>query len=116
MIGIALFLSLLANEKLKLTELRAKYPQYFISKNKIELSPSMDVDKILEEVKLKFAHERVTDIDGIKVDFDAEKKWVHLRKSNTEPIIRIYAEASSEELASSLAMSVIKVINEIIST
>ena len=116
MIGIALFLSLLANKNIKMTELRAKYPFYYISKNKIELSPSMDVDKILEEVKHKYSSERVTDIDGVKVDFDAEKKWVHLRKSNTEPIIRIYAEASSEQLASELATNVIKVINEIIST
>ena len=116
MIGIALFLSLLANKNIKMTELRAKYPFYYISKNKIELSPSMDVDKILEEVKHKYSSERVTDIDGVKVDFDAERKWVHLRKSNTEPIIRIYAEASSEQLASELATNVIKVINEIIST
>jgi phosphomannomutase len=116
MIGIALFLSLLAKEKLTLTALKTKYPQYSISKNRIELSPSIDVDKILSEIKNKYSHKRVTDIDGVKVDFDSEKMWVHLRKSNTEPIIRIYAEAPTEDQSSTLAKEIMEVINEIIST
>ena len=116
MIGIALLLSHLAKERKSLTELKADYPHYYISKNKIELSPAIDVDSILAEVKRRFSKYRVTDIDGIKVDFDADKRWVHLRKSNTEPIIRIYAEASAEEIASALAGEMISVINEIMST
>lgn len=112
LIGIALFLSLLAKEKTTLTTLKAKYPQYYISKNKIELSPSMDVDKILADIKSHYSHKRVTDIDGVKIDFDEEKMWVHLRKSNTEPIIRIYAEASSEEKASELAKEIIDLIKK----
>lgn len=113
LIGTALFLSLLATERCSASDLKAKYPPYSISKNKIELSPSIDVDKILSEVKTRYSHKRVTDIDGVKVDFDEEKMWVHLRKSNTEPIIRIYAEASTEERAAALANEVINVITEI---
>ena len=114
LIGTALFLSHLAKEKCKVSELRSRYPQYFISKNKIELSAGIDVDKILLKIKELYSQHRVTDIDGIKIDFDAAKKWVHLRKSNTEPIIRIYAEASEEEIASALAKEIILAINEII--
>lgn len=113
LIGTALFLSLLATERCTASDLKAKYPPYSISKNKIELSPSIDVDKILSEVKTRYSHKRVTDIDGVKVDFDEEKMWVHLRKSNTEPIIRIYAEASTEERAAALADEVINLITEI---
>lgn len=113
LIGTALFLSLLATERCSASELKAKYPPYSISKNKIELSPSIDVDKILAEVKSRYSHKRVTDIDGVKVDFDEEKMWVHLRKSNTEPIIRIYAEAATEERAAALADEVINLITEI---
>lgn len=113
LIGTALFLSLLATERCSASDLKAKYPPYSISKNKIELSPSIDVDKILSEVKTRYSHKRVTDIDGVKVDFDEEKMWVHLRKSNTEPIIRIYAEASTEERAAALADEVINLITEI---
>ncbi|MPL99603.1 Phosphomannomutase/phosphoglucomutase [bioreactor metagenome] len=113
LIGTALFLSLLATERCSASDLKTKYPPYSISKNKIELSPSIDVDKILSEVKTRYSHKRVTDIDGVKVDFDEEKMWVHLRKSNTEPIIRIYAEASTEERAAALANEVINVITEI---
>lgn len=113
LIGTALFLSLLATERCSASELKAKYPSYSISKNKIELSPSIDVDKILAEVKSRYSHKRVTDIDGVKVDFDEEKMWVHLRKSNTEPIIRIYAEAATEERAAALADEVINLITEI---
>ncbi len=114
LIGTALFLSHLAKEKCKVSELRSRYPQYFISKNKIELSAGIDVDKILLKIKELYSQHRVTDIDGIKIDFDAAKKWVHLRKSNTEPIIRIYAEAAEEEIASALAKEIILAINEII--
>ena len=113
LIGTALFLSLLATERCSASDLKTKYPPYSISKNKIELSPSIDVDKILSEVKTRYSHKRVTDIDGVKVDFDEEKMWVHLRKSKTEPIIRIYAEASTEERAAALADEVINLITEI---
>ncbi len=113
LIGVALFLSNLAHKKIKVSELRATYPPYVISKNKIELSDPVLIDKILEEVKKEFANERITTIDGVKIDFDAEKMWVHLRKSNTEPIIRIYSEASDEAKAEALAQRVIAVANRI---
>ncbi|MBQ2243708.1 MAG: phosphoglucosamine mutase [Bacteroidales bacterium] len=113
LIGVALFLSNLAHKKMKVSELRATYPPYVISKNKIELSDPVLIDKILEEVKKEFANERITTIDGVKIDFDAEKMWVHLRKSNTEPIIRIYSEASDEAKAEALAQRVIAVANRI---
>ena len=111
LVGIALFLTHLANEKTSVTALRKTYPDYFISKNKIELTPDIDVDKILVKVKERFANEKVTDIDGVKIDFP--DKWVHLRKSNTEPIIRIYAEASTEDEATELAEEIKKIINEL---
>ena len=113
LIGVALFLSNLAHKKMKVSELRATYPPYVISKNKIELSDPVLIDKILEEVKKECANERITTIDGVKIDFDAEKMWVHLRKSNTEPIIRIYSEASDEAKAEALAQRVIAVANRI---
>lgn len=113
LIGVALFLSNLAHKKMKVSELRATYPPYTISKNKIELSDPVLIDKILEEVKKEFANERITTIDGVKIDFDADKMWVHLRKSNTEPIIRIYSEASDEAKAEALAQRVIDVANRI---
>ena len=113
LIGVALFLSNLAHNKMKVSELRATYPPYVISKNKIELSDPVLIDKILEEVKKEFASERITTIDGVKIDFDADKMWVHLRKSNTEPIIRIYSEASDEAKAEALAQRVIAVANRI---
>lgn len=94
-----------------MTELKKEYPQYFISKNKITLSPEMNVDKILEGLKEKYANEKVTDIDGVKIDF--ERGWVHLRKSNTEPIIRIYSEAKDEAAANALAEEVIQVAQNI---
>ena len=90
-----------------MTELKATYPQYFISKNKLTLSPGMDVDKILAGLKQKYASEEITDIDGVKIDF--AEGWVHLRKSNTEPIIRIYSEAKDEDSANRLAEEVIQV-------
>ena len=105
LVGAALFLSHLAHSGLKCSELRKKYPNYYISKNKIELTPEINVDDILLKMKAKYAHEKVNDIDGIKIDFP--DSWVHLRKSNTEPIIRIYSEAKSEEKANSLAAQII---------
>ncbi|MDR1582016.1 MAG: phosphoglucosamine mutase [Prevotellaceae bacterium] len=110
LVGVALFLSHLAQKKIKCSELRAQYPKYFVSKNKITLSPDTDIDKILRKVKDKYSSFRISDIDGIRVDFDKVKKWVHLRKSNTEPIIRIYAEAASEKEASELAKQVMELL------
>lgn len=101
LVGVALFLTLLAKEGKKVSELKATYPKYAIAKNKIELTPDIDVDAILEAVKEKFSNERITDIDGVKIDFP--DSWVHLRKSNTEPIIRIYSEAETMEKANALA-------------
>jgi phosphomannomutase len=114
LIGIALFLTHLAKSNKKASELRASYPAYFISKNKIELTPQIDVDKVLEEIRDKYKAEDVNDIDGIKINFDKTKEWVHLRKSNTEPIIRIYAESRSEQSASQLAQKIISDIQKII--
>jgi phosphomannomutase len=111
LVGIALFLTQLAHSGKSCKQLRATYPEYFISKNKIELTPEIDVDAILVKMKEKYAHEKVNDIDGVKIDFAAE--WVHLRKSNTEPIIRIYAESKSEEKAAQLAEKIISEIKEI---
>lgn len=103
LIGIALFLTHLARTGKSASELRATYPPYFISKNKIELTPEINVDKVLEAVKAKYAAERINATDGVKIDFEKEKEWVHLRKSNTEPIIRIYAESQNEAKAAALA-------------
>ncbi len=111
MVGIALFLTHLAKSGLKCTQLRATYPDYFISKNKIELTPTINVDDILLQVQARFKHEEVNTVDGVKIDFD--KEWVHLRKSNTEPIIRIYAESRSMERADALAEEMIGVIKQI---
>ena len=110
LVGIALFLTLLAKKKMKVSELRAGYPQYFISKQKIQLTPEINVDTILAKVKEMFAQYDITDIDGVKIDFP--DKWVHLRKSNTEPIIRIYSEAHTMEEAESLGGELIAVISE----
>ncbi|MBR5249859.1 MAG: phosphoglucosamine mutase [Bacteroidales bacterium] len=113
LIGVALFLSNLAHKKMKASELRATYPDYVISKNRIELSDAALIDRILKEIKLRYADKRITDIDGVKIDFDAERMWVHLRKSNTEPIIRVYSEASDEAKAEALAQEIMAVANEI---
>jgi phosphomannomutase len=113
LMGIALFLTHLAKSKMKASELRKTYPAYFISKNKIELTPQINVDKVLEEVKKKYVAEKVNTIDGVKIDFEAEKEWVHLRKSNTEPIIRIYAESQNEKKADALAQRIIDDIKRI---
>ncbi|MDE6170042.1 MAG: phosphoglucosamine mutase, partial [Duncaniella sp.] len=112
LVGVALFLTLLAKSGKKVTELRATYPAYEIAKNKIELTPEIDVDAILEAVKNKFAGEKITDIDGVKIDF--ADSWVHLRKSNTEPIIRIYSEAHTMAEADKLAESIKSVIASMI--
>lgn len=101
LVGVALFLTLLAKSGKKMTELKAGLPQYAIAKNKITLTPDTDVDAILEALKKHFKDEKITDIDGVKVDF--KDAWVHLRKSNTEPIIRIYSEAHTMEEAEKLA-------------
>jgi phosphomannomutase len=111
MVGIGLFLSHLAVSGLKCSELRAKYPNYTISKNKIELTPEIDVDDILLKIKEKYSNEQVNDVDGVRIDFD--KEWVHLRKSNTEPIIRIYSESKSAERANALAEKIIADIRKI---
>lgn len=113
LVGVALFLSLLAKSGLKCSELRKTYPDYFISKNKIELTPEIDVDAILIKMKEKYQHEQVTDIDGVKIDF--ADRWVHLRKSNTEPIVRIYAEAPSMAEADLLAQTIIQDIQALVS-
>lgn len=112
LIGIALFLTHLARKKMKASELRKSYPAYFISKNKIELTPQINVDKILDRVKSKYQYEKINAIDGVKIDFEKEKEWVHLRKSNTEPIIRIYAESQNEKKADQLAQRIMEDIRE----
>ena len=111
LVGVALFLTLLAKSGKKVSELKKGYPPYEIAKTKVELTPDIDVDKILAAVKEKYSHEQITDIDGVKIDF--ADSWVHLRKSNTEPIIRIYAEAHTMEKAEMLAADIRKVINEL---
>ena len=112
LVGVALFLTLLAKSGKKVSELKKGYPQYAIAKNKIELTPSIDVDAILEAVKQKYSNETITDIDGVKIDF--ADSWVHLRKSNTEPIIRIYSEAATMTQADALAQDIKDVIASMI--
>ena len=108
LVGIALFLSSLAHKGCKASELRASFPNYFIAKNRIDLTPTTDVDAILNKVKEMYSNERVTDIDGVKIDF--ADKWVHLRKSNTEPIIRVYSEAPTMEAADALGKTLMQVV------
>ena len=108
LVGIALFLSLLASKKMKCSELRKTYPQYIISKNKAELSTDINVDELLESVKDHYKNEKIDERDGIKIDF--KEGWVHLRKSNTEPIIRIYAEAKSQVEADKIANGIINIL------
>lgn len=112
LVGVALFLTLLAKSGKKVSELKKTYPAYQIAKNKMELTPEINVDAILSAVKERFAGEQITDIDGVKIDF--EDSWVHLRKSNTEPIIRIYSEAETMEKADALAQRIKDVIAEMI--
>ena len=111
LVGVALFLTHLVKKDCSMTELRAQYPAYFASKNKIQLTPAIDVDKVLAEMKSRYANENVNDIDGVKIDF--AENWVHLRKSNTEPIIRIYTEAKSAAEADALAQKFIAEISAI---
>ena len=111
LVGVALFLTLLAKSGLKVSELKKKYPQYAIAKTKIQLTPDMDVDAILDEIKKRYANDKITTIDGVKIDYP--DSWVHLRKSNTEPIIRIYSEAHTMEDAQSLGNKFKGVIEEI---
>ncbi len=108
LVGIALFLSHLAKKKMICSQLRTEYPNYYISKNKIELTPKTNIDKIFAEIKTKYSDYKINTIDGVKIEFDTE--WVHLRKSNTEPIIRIYAESDSLPKANNLAS---KIMNDI---
>ncbi len=112
LVGIALFLTQLAERKISAKTLRDSYPNYFISKNKIQLTPEIDVDNILSTLEQKYKEEQITTIDGLKIDF--EDGWVHLRKSNTEPIIRIYAESEGEEKANGFAEKMINEIKELI--
>lgn len=111
LVGIGLFLTYLAQKGIKTSELRATFPSYVISKNKIELSANLNVDLILSTVAEQYKDQQVNTIDGVKIDFP--DRWIHLRKSNTEPIIRIYAEAPNEEEANTLAQQIIQVIKEI---
>ena len=111
LVGIALFLTYLAKKQMTVSELRKTYPAYFMAKNRIDLTPDVDVDAILVKVKEIYANEEVNDIDGVKIDFP--DKWVHLRKSNTEPIIRVYSEAGSPEEANAIGEAVMKVVYDL---
>ena len=111
LVGVALFLTYLAEQGCSMTELRKRYPAYYASKNKIELTPAIDVDNLLLTMKERYANERVNDIDGVKIDF--AEHWVHLRKSNTEPIVRIYTEAKSQAFADEVAQQFIAEMKEI---
>ena len=110
LVGIALFLSSLAHKGGTVSELRKSYPNYFMAKNRIDLTPETDISAILDRIKEMYADEKVTDIDGVKFDFD--DKWVHLRASNTEPIIRVYSEAATMEEAESLGRKLMDVVYE----
>ncbi|WP_299554216.1 phosphoglucosamine mutase [Seonamhaeicola sp.] len=114
LVGVALFLSLLADKNISVSALRKTYPNYFMSKKKIQLTPDLDVDGILKEIENRYQNERLTTIDGVKIDF--AESWVHLRKSNTEPIIRIYTEAKSQEEADTLADKFIEELGAIASS
>ena len=111
LVGVALFLSLLAEKAISSRALRDTYPAYFMSKNKIQLTPELDVDAILKNMTVRYKNEDISTIDGVKIDFD--EHWVHLRKSNTEPIIRVYTEAKSQDLADELADNIINEIKEV---
>ena len=112
LVGVALFLTQLAESKISVRKLRDSYPNYFISKNKIELTNEIDVDAILTTLEQRYKNEQITTIDGLKIDF--EDGWVHLRKSNTESIIRIYAESEGEEKANVLANKMISEIKALV--
>lgn len=112
LVGVALFLTLLAHSGKSVSELRATYPQYYISKNRIQLTPQIDVDAILQRMKERYSDQQVTDTDGVKIDFPTE--WVHMRKSNTEPIIRIYAESGDKASADRLAQKMVDEIGTLV--
>ena len=114
MVGVALFLSKLAHNGLSVSEYKKTLPQYFIAKNRIDLSDSALIDKILEAMKETFKNEKVNTIDGVKVDFESAREWVHLRRSNTEPIIRVYSEAPTAERAEALGNEVVALAKKII--
>lgn len=114
MVGVALFLTNLAHKQMKVSQLLSTYPQYVITKNRIDLSDKALIDKILSEMQKIYANENVNTIDGVKISFEDKKQWVHLRRSNTEPIIRIYAEAATKEEADALANEVIGIAQKII--
>lgn len=111
LVGIALFLSHLAKEKMVVSQLRATYPEYYMAKQKVELTPDIDVDAILQSIKEKYSSYDITDIDGVKIDFS--DKWVHLRNSNTEPIIRVYSEAHTMDEAEKIGAEVMNVIRQL---
>ncbi|MFR9544568.1 MAG: phosphoglucosamine mutase [Rikenellaceae bacterium] len=111
LVGVALFLTYFVKRGMKMSDLRAIFPAYFASKNKIELTPEIDVDALLEEIKIRYSNEQITDIDGVKINF--AESWVHLRKSNTEPIVRIYTEAGEQAEAETLAEKFISEMKEI---
>ena len=112
LVGVALFLTHLAKENKSVSELRATYPSYFMGKKKIELTPDIDVDAPLTKMEKEYQNEEISTVDGVKIDF--EKNWVHLRKSNTEPIIRIYTEAFSQEEADQLGDQMIEKIKSLV--
>jgi phosphomannomutase len=111
LVGIALFLTYMAKSGKSPSHLKQSYPLYYMAKQKVELTPEIDTDGLLEKVKEKFSNQQVTDIDGVKIDFP--DKWVHLRKSNTEPIIRIYSEAHSQKEAEEIGKQIIEMISEL---
>ena len=111
LVGVALFLSLMAEKNMTSRQLRDTYPNYFMSKKKIQLTPELDVDALLKQMEARYVDENVTTIDGVKIDF--ETTWVHLRKSNTEPIIRVYTEAPSQDEADTLADKIIQEIKQV---
>ncbi len=113
LVGIALFLSMMAEKQQKVSRIRKSYPEYFISKNKIQLDESIDVDGILKKLEKKFKKNPLHTIDGLKIEFPETKEWVHLRKSNTEPIIRIYSESESAEKADALAKMIMDEIEKL---
>lgn len=114
MVGVALFLSNLAHKKLSASAYKATLPQYCIAKNKIQLSDPTLIDRILDAMKEHFKDESINTIDGVKIDFESRREWIHLRRSNTEPIIRIYSEAATMEAAEALGKSAIDIANSII--
>ena len=112
LVGIALFLTHLAKSNQSISELRKSYPAYFISKNKIDLTPEINIDQLLAKVKAKYQAQPINEVDGLKIEFD--KEWVHLRRSNTEAIIRIYSESQTAQAAQALAEKIINDIKEFI--